>query len=162
LVVLFQVLEHMTDPVDMLRQCARVLKRGGTLIVAVPNAESWQARFFGANWVHLDVPRQLFHFTLDSLTTALREHELRVSGVRYESFEHDPFGWLQGFFNVVGFKQNLLIKTLQGLAGAEATLPKTVAMAALAMPLGVVSVGLSLGSWAARKGALMEVWSIKE
>ncbi|HEX3371556.1 MAG TPA: methyltransferase domain-containing protein, partial [Candidatus Acidoferrales bacterium] len=41
LIVLFQVLEHVDDPVSMLRECAKKLAPGGCLIANVPNFASW-------------------------------------------------------------------------------------------------------------------------
>ena len=52
-IVIWHVLEHLRDPRGTLIECHRLLKPGGRLVVAVPNAASWQARFGGAGWVHL-------------------------------------------------------------------------------------------------------------
>lgn len=41
MVTSFQVLEHVTDPLGFLRDCVRVLKPGGALIVGVPNDDSF-------------------------------------------------------------------------------------------------------------------------
>lgn len=46
-VVLHHVLEHVPDPNDTLRRCCLLLKSGGILFVAVPNARSWRARIQG-------------------------------------------------------------------------------------------------------------------
>ena len=39
-----------------------IIGPGGWLIVSVPNRQSWQARFAGPRWFHLDVPRHLHHY----------------------------------------------------------------------------------------------------
>ena len=39
--------------------------------MAVPNFESWQARWSGADWFHLDLPRHLYHFPLTALRRLL-------------------------------------------------------------------------------------------
>jgi SAM-dependent methyltransferase len=46
-VVLHHVLEHIADPRAAIEKCCRVLRRGGTLFIAVPNADSWRARLQG-------------------------------------------------------------------------------------------------------------------
>src|SRR5687768_2044001 len=71
LVILWHVLEHVPDPRGTLREIGRVLKPGGTLLVAVPNFGSLEARSAGPGWFHLDVPRHLTHFTFRSLSEAL-------------------------------------------------------------------------------------------
>ena len=57
LIIMHHVLEHLPDPQSILRQCAERLKRGGTLIICVPNRASWQFRASGAHRSHLDAPR---------------------------------------------------------------------------------------------------------
>src|SRR3954454_22183190 len=63
LVILWHVLEHVHAPRAMLQEVSRILKPGGVLLVAVPNFGSWEARWRGPGWFHLDVPRHLTHFT---------------------------------------------------------------------------------------------------
>jgi SAM-dependent methyltransferase len=45
-VCLFQVLEHLSDPVSVLRQAISVLKPGGLLIIAVPNNDQNKRSLF--------------------------------------------------------------------------------------------------------------------
>jgi SAM-dependent methyltransferase len=72
LVIMSHSLEHMPDPAGALAHARRLLRDGGTLIVAVPNWDSWQRRRFGANWTPLDVPRHLTHFSPRALNLAAR------------------------------------------------------------------------------------------
>src|SRR5919202_5891427 len=71
--VVFQhSLEHVAEPLDDLRAAARVLRPGGLVLISVPNFGSWQARRFGADWFHLDLPRHRSHFTAAGLETLLQ------------------------------------------------------------------------------------------
>src|SRR5262249_45937238 len=63
LITLRQALEHIHDPLSLLREVHRLLAPAGKLIVSVPNIDSWPFRWFGANWFGLDLPRHLTHFT---------------------------------------------------------------------------------------------------
>jgi SAM-dependent methyltransferase len=61
-ITMFQVLEHLYDPVVYIETAVRLLCPGGRLIVQVPNADSWQFLMFGERWSGLDIPRHLLHF----------------------------------------------------------------------------------------------------
>jgi SAM-dependent methyltransferase len=60
---LSHVLEHTFDPVAAFKEARRVLRPGGLIDVAVPNAGAWSARRLGASWGPYDAPRHLYHFT---------------------------------------------------------------------------------------------------
>jgi len=66
-VTMWDVLEHVHDPVATLREIRRILKPGGVLVVRVPNLASWDARLFGDCWAGLDAPRHLYVFTPQTL-----------------------------------------------------------------------------------------------
>jgi 2-polyprenyl-3-methyl-5-hydroxy-6-metoxy-1,4-benzoquinol methylase len=66
------VIEHLHDPLETLRRCARVLKPGGIISIATPNFSAAGHTYFGRNWFALDPPRHLVLFTPDSLRQALR------------------------------------------------------------------------------------------
>ena len=159
LVIMFHVLEHLADPVSVLATWAERLGPGGHLVVAVPNFGSWQARLFGGRWLHLDAPRHLVHFDRRSLRVALDTAGLRVERTSFASMEHDPYGWLQSALNVLGFRENALTRMLVGMDRPTRSIPATLAMALLAIPLLPLAVLVALVSWPLRAGAVMEVWA---
>lgn len=161
LIILFQVLEHLGRPMEVLRHCARLLKPGGTLVVAVPNLASWQARVCGPYWFHLDVPRHLFHFTPASLSHALEAVGFTVTSIGYRSPEHDPYGWIQSTLNWIGFRQNQLTRMLMGMDPWGASWPATLGQLVTSGFLLLPSVAVAGLSWLARAGALMEILAVK-
>jgi 2-polyprenyl-3-methyl-5-hydroxy-6-metoxy-1,4-benzoquinol methylase len=66
-VSLCHVIEHAHDPLGLLKECYRILKPGGNLVVITPNIESWGHRLFRDSWLGLDPPRHLYLFSLPLL-----------------------------------------------------------------------------------------------
>lgn len=66
-VTMWDVLEHVHNPLATLCEIRRVLKPGGVLVVRVPNLASWDARLFGTYWAGLDAPRHLYVFSPQTL-----------------------------------------------------------------------------------------------
>lgn len=56
------VVEHVHDPLALLQECCRLLKPGGTLIMATPNSGGWGHQRFSRHWYALDPPRHVFLF----------------------------------------------------------------------------------------------------
>ncbi|MGL4648341.1 MAG: class I SAM-dependent methyltransferase, partial [Caldilineaceae bacterium] len=70
-VTLFDVLEHLHQPTAALREVRRLLRPGGTLVLRVPNLDSWDARLFGEAWAGLDAPRHLYVYGPKTLSATL-------------------------------------------------------------------------------------------
>jgi SAM-dependent methyltransferase len=72
------VLEHVHDPLRLLRESYRILKPGGTLITITPNVESWGHRQFGSSWLILDPPRHLVLFSRLTLRQAAEQAGFKI------------------------------------------------------------------------------------
>jgi SAM-dependent methyltransferase len=94
-ITLWHVLEHLTDPLAMIRELEGLLRPRGVIVIAVPDAEGVQARTLGADWMHLDVPRHLFHFGRKSLERLLSLAALSPFRWWNHEFEYDLMGWSQ-------------------------------------------------------------------
>jgi SAM-dependent methyltransferase len=101
-VIIWHVFEHMHDPRGTLAEVNRVLAPGGHLVIAVPNFESVQARWTGAAWFHLDLPRHLYQFPVSSLRTLLGQTGFDVISEHHFSLRQNPFGWMQSVLNRFG------------------------------------------------------------
>ena len=67
------VIEHLYQPRNLLRECARVLKPDGELRMSTPNAASWGHRHFQHDWRGLEAPRHLQIFTPQTLRRLTEE-----------------------------------------------------------------------------------------
>jgi len=73
-ITLWHVLEHLYEPGRWMNDITRILKDDGKCIIALPNLDSADARWFGDRWAALDVPRHLWHFSPDALINFVENH----------------------------------------------------------------------------------------
>jgi SAM-dependent methyltransferase len=111
-ITLWHSLEHLRHPTQALADLAQMLVPGGTFVVAVPDSRGLQARLFGRHWLHLDVPRHLYHFSLPSLRAAFDQAGLEVVRVWHHEAEYDWFGWIQSALNRIMPRPNILFDAL--------------------------------------------------
>ena len=71
IVRMYQVLEHVPNPVQTLEEIRGILADRGRLIIGVPNLNSLARRAVGASWDGLELPRHLTHFTPRTLRMVL-------------------------------------------------------------------------------------------
>lgn len=80
-VTLWDVIEHVTDPLATLRRCHELLRPGGTLVVHTMDAGSSAARLLGRRWPWL-MEMHLFYFDRSTLTAMLRTAGFEPRGCR--------------------------------------------------------------------------------
>jgi ubiquinone/menaquinone biosynthesis C-methylase UbiE len=66
-ITMSQTIEHLYTPETTLRECLRILKPGGLLVMTTPNVNSIAAAEFGAHWRGWEAPRHLHLFSVESL-----------------------------------------------------------------------------------------------
>jgi 2-polyprenyl-3-methyl-5-hydroxy-6-metoxy-1,4-benzoquinol methylase len=116
-ITLWHVLEHIYPLQNRLHSFHKMLKQNGTLIVAVPNTNSFDAKRYGAFWAAYDVPRHLYHFAPDNIKrllaesgfTFVRSHGMMLDAfyisLLSEKYKHGSDKFLKGMF--FGFLSNL-------------------------------------------------------
>ena len=85
---LWDVLEHDSDPLALLRESCRVLGPGGLIIVNCPDMGSWIARVMGRRWPML-LSTHLYYFTRRTLQVLLQRAGFDVVQIR------PHFQWLE-------------------------------------------------------------------
>lgn len=165
-VTLWHVLEHIPEPSALLREIGRILKPGGVLLVGAPNWGSLGSRLSRSKWFQLDVPRHVNHFTAERLKRELAAVGLEVRRQIYLAPEFDFFSFVQSILNRIGLRHNLLYNLLRG-RGAKVMkedcvgwwqIPVTLA---LAMPLGLLSLPMTLLAALIRQGGSMTFYARK-
>jgi 2-polyprenyl-3-methyl-5-hydroxy-6-metoxy-1,4-benzoquinol methylase len=71
-VTLNHVVEHVPDPIATVRECRRILRPGGRLIIVTPNSESLGRRLLGPWWRGWEPPRHFFVFSPTTLLESVR------------------------------------------------------------------------------------------
>ncbi len=80
-ITLWHVLEHVYPLRETLRKLKTLLADRGTIIIAVPNWESNDARVYQEHWAAYDVPRHLWHFSKQSMTALLKNEGLTIKKI---------------------------------------------------------------------------------
>jgi SAM-dependent methyltransferase len=76
---LWDVLEHVHRPDDMLNHCRRLLKKDGVLLINFPDYGSWVSRLMGRHWPFL-LGVHLYYFTRKSLNQTLKKAGFKTVG----------------------------------------------------------------------------------
>ena len=105
LIFVVDVIEHVSNPVELLRYCAGALRPGGVIVVVTPDVGSLSARIFGQRWWHFRLAH-VGYFSRSTLNKAIEAAGLSaicqrsrrwVFSVRYLAerlVEYVPVGWV--------------------------------------------------------------------
>ena len=78
LITLWHVLEHIDNLKEEVMHLQRLLKKGGRLVLALPNFKSADAEFYKEYWAAYDVPRHLNHFCRESINNIFKTTKLKL------------------------------------------------------------------------------------
>ena len=110
-IMLWHVLEHISDINKTLSTIYECLNKDGLCIIAVPNYKSYDAKIYRNFWAAYDVPRHLFHFNKKSLISMMNKHSFEIEKIipmKFDSFyvsllseriKNGKDNYLKGFFN---------------------------------------------------------------
>lgn len=73
-ITMWHVLEHVPDVQKQIEWIKNHLSTDGVLIVAVPNFNSYDAKYYKNFWAAWDVPRHLHHFSYKSIKTLFEKN----------------------------------------------------------------------------------------
>ena len=145
-ITMWHTLEHMRDIGSTLSNVSRLLKPDGKVLIAVPDNGSLQSRLFRQTWLHLDVPRHLYHFDAGSLSFCLKRAGFTVERQWHQELEYDLMGWSQSALNCLFPAPNVFFDQLTGRQRNHSALLKIISFA-----LGSILTGLTLPAVAVEK-----------
>ena len=93
MVTLFEVIEHLKDPLSLLKECHRVLRQGGLLVIRTGNTSSWSSRYLKGRWEYFSIAAHGGHI---SFFNPVSMNKLaKRSGFLVESFKTHRVGFYQ-------------------------------------------------------------------
>ena len=118
MIMMWHVLEHIPDLKNGFPQILERLNKKGFLVIAVPNRDSFDAKYYKDHWAAWDVPRHLYHFNHKSLLNFMscyglflvfkRPLTLDSFYVSYlsEKYKKSNFPWISAI--IIGLISNIL------------------------------------------------------
>jgi 2-polyprenyl-3-methyl-5-hydroxy-6-metoxy-1,4-benzoquinol methylase len=73
-ITMWHSLEHLQHLNETLQEAKRLLAEDGALVVALPNIDSFDRKYYGLHWAGYDVPRHLWHFSPKTFKILAKKH----------------------------------------------------------------------------------------
>jgi 2-polyprenyl-3-methyl-5-hydroxy-6-metoxy-1,4-benzoquinol methylase len=87
IITMWHVLEHVPDLENQIKELKRLLKPNGTLLVAVPNFKSFDAKHYGKFWAAYDVPIHFWHFSKTAIKLLFEKENMTLQKVLPMKFD---------------------------------------------------------------------------
>lgn len=86
-ITMWNVIEHLPDPVSTLKHLAYLLKPDGILVFNTPNLDSLDAKIYGKYWIGYELPRHFFVFSMKTINELMEKAGFKLveSRCRYGS-----------------------------------------------------------------------------
>jgi ubiquinone/menaquinone biosynthesis C-methylase UbiE len=88
-ITMWHVLEHVPNLENQIAELKRLIKPNGTIIIAVPNFKSFDAKYYGKFWAAFDVPIHFWHFSkiaIEKLFSVQNLQLVKVLPMKFDSF----------------------------------------------------------------------------
>ena len=83
-VVMWDLIEHVPEPVSLMREVVRLLRPAGLIVLSTGDVESLLARLSGPRWHLYHLPEHLSFFSPVTITQLLESSGLRVQQLRHD------------------------------------------------------------------------------
>jgi len=88
-ITMWHVLEHVPNLEIQIKELKRLVKPNGTIIIAVPNFKSYDAKHYGKFWAAFDVPIHFWHFSQTAIKLLFEKENIKLEKVlpmKFDSF----------------------------------------------------------------------------
>lgn len=88
-ITLWHVLEHVPDYQNQIIELKKLLNSNGIIIIAVPNFNSFDAKYYKEFWAAFDVPRHIWHFSKTSINDLANKTNFTLQTIKpmwFDSF----------------------------------------------------------------------------
>ena len=110
---MWHVLEHIPNLNETVAETKRILKPDGKIIIAVPNHNSWDAKYYKEYWAAWDVPIHLWHFSKNTINKLFKKHDFRMIKTKPMIFDSFYVSLLSEEF--ISGRKNFLLGLIIGL-----------------------------------------------
>lgn len=119
-ITLWHVLEHLPNLEEHIFLLKSLLKENGSLIIAVPNYKSFDAKHYKVFWAAYDVPRHLWHFSRNSIKLLFSKIDMNLKetlpmkfdsyyvSLLSEKYKSGRMNYIKAF--LIGLRSNLKAK----------------------------------------------------
>ncbi|WP_309607835.1 class I SAM-dependent methyltransferase [Flavobacterium sp.] len=119
-ITMWHVLEHVPNLKEQISELKRLLKPNGTIIIAVPNFKSYDAKYYKEFWAAYDVPRHLWHFSKIAIEKLFAKQDLKLIktlpmifdsfyvSLLSEKYKNGKMNFFKAFY--IGLKSNMVGK----------------------------------------------------
>ncbi|MEW6171263.1 MAG: class I SAM-dependent methyltransferase, partial [Candidatus Omnitrophota bacterium] len=81
IITMQNVIEHVSNPQNIIKECYRILKKNGFLVIQTPNINCLQFKFLKNKWTVIDPPRHLYYFSDLILKKELEKNKFKVTNI---------------------------------------------------------------------------------
>ena len=163
LITFWHVLEHLSNPKEIISIIEKKIINKGYIVVEVPNFDSIQHKINKNNWIHLDCPRHLTHFTKKGLVNFFDNKKFKIIKSSTLSFEFGFYGMLQSLLNLFVPIPNYLFYLIRRKNAKIGNLSFTKSYISLLLtiilflPLLIISVIIELIAVILNKGGILRI-----
>ena len=137
-ITMWHYFEHEPDPIGVLTEANRILKRGGLIIINIPNMDSLEVKVFQERTCYWSPPAHVFHYTPETISRILEKTGFKVNKIAFPFFSPQSF--------LFSFIHTLQLKLNRSIYRGNWKIYLSVLLVPLFLPLNILASYLKKGS----------------